>query len=156
MNIVLPVLTAVVVVLAVFIGTNGTSAAEVPVPEWYYDSPCLMPEGETLEHWLPWALPIELYEKDVLDCSELSAYAEWLSENCGYDTTIVVYLPKAGQSGHAWVVVEGRVLDAQTGVWDAGPWLPPGEVVFQDVYEAGQWSPTEWDWWTAYPELRSR
>ena len=141
---VLPLLTMVCVALAVFIGTNNASAAEVP--DWYYNSPCQQ-EG-SLEQWLPWALPIEDYELGVFDCSELSAYAEWLCENCGYDTVIVV------GSHHAWVIVEGRVLDAQTAVWDAGSWLPLPEAVLENIDEAQAISSTDWDWWIAKPELR--
>jgi hypothetical protein len=141
------------VALGLVIGIGVDSAAEPAIPEWYYSSPCQMPAGETLEHWLPWALPIEDYERNVFDCSDLSAYAEWLAENCGYDTVIAVTRPTVGKCGHAWVVIEGRTLDAETGVWDADPWLPLPEMTFEDIGEAVDYA-DEWSWWTTYPELR--
>lgn len=136
-------------------GTPGPVPAEVIVPSWYYDSPCRMPAGETLEHWLPHALPIESYEKGVFACGELSAYAEWLAENCGYDAQILVgrYPGKIGR--HAWVVIEGRTLDAETGVWDAEQWLPEKTLVtLEDLEEAIEYDTTAWLWWLVYPELK--
>lgn len=144
----LALLSIVATALMVGIATRD-SAAELP--EWYYNSPCQQ-EG-TLEQWLPWALPIEDYESGVFDCSELSAYAEWLAENCGYDTVIAITRPRVGVPGHAWVIVEGRTLDAQTGVWDAEQWLPTPDLVFEDIGEAIDHSAADWDWWVAKPEL---
>ena len=143
----LALLSLVAMALMVAIATRGSAD---PVPDWYYSSPCQQ-EG-TLEQWLPWALPIEDYELSVFDCSELSAYAEWLAENCGYDTVIAVVRPWAGEPGHAWVVVEGRALDAQTGVWATR--LPAPDLIFEDVGEAIDHSAADWDWWVAKPELR--
>lgn len=150
-------LVIVAIGLTVALGCSGAGIASraISVPDWYYNSPCLMPADETLEQWLPWALPIEDYEKNVFDCSDLSAYAEWLAENCGYDTVIAVTRPTIGHSGHAWVIVEGRILDAETGVWDAGQWLPLPEMVFEDLSEALGYSAAEWNWWLSKPELRS-
>jgi len=127
----------------------GVQSLPPDIPDWYYNGPCLQGD-ETLEQWLPYALPIEDYEPGVFDCSDLSAYAEWLAENCGYDTVIEV------GSRHAWVVVEGRTLDAQTGVWDAEQWLPDTEFVFEDLAAAIDHSAADWSWWITKPELRSK
>ena len=143
----LALLSLVAMALLVAIATRSSAD---PVPDWYYDSPCQQ-EG-TLEQWLPWALPIEDYELGVFDCSDLSAYAEWLAEACGYDTVIAITRPRVGEPGHAWVIVEGRALDTQTGVW-AGQWLPAPDLVFEDIGEAIDHSAAEWSWWVAKPEL---
>lgn len=132
------------------------SCSSSPVPDWYYTSQCQQPDDVSLEQWLPHALPIEEYEKNVFDCSELSAYAEWLAENCGYDTIIVVARRPGKLGRHSWVVVEGRTLDAETGVWDAEQWLPEKIIVeLDDLGEALEYDSSDWNWWIVKPELRN-
>lgn len=130
----------------------GAVPATSVVPDWYYSSPCRQPEGVSLEQWLPHELPIEDYELDVFDCSELSAYAEWLAENCGYDTQIVVGRFPGSVDRHAWVVVDGRILDTETGTWDVDQCRTI--IVLEDLAEAIEYEATEWLWWIARPGLK--
>jgi len=63
-------------------------------------------------------------------------------------------LPQNSQSGHAWVIIEGRTLDAQTGVWDLEQWYPAPTLLFENLDEAQARSPFDWDWWVVRSELK--
>ena len=98
------------------------------------------------------------YEKNVFDCSEISAYTEWALEDAGFDAYIV--LGKVNFYGrledHTWnmVKVEGSTyyIDASSGK----PYLFKSDSrylkvikVFKNIYEAVGFyhSVNEFDWW---------
>ena len=96
------------VILVVAIDARGTS----PIPERYYASPCQQPAGVSLEDWLT-NLEWVPFEKDVYDCTEMSARIEWLAENCGYDAVI------GCDADHCWVLVEGAAFESTGNYWVA-------------------------------------
>lgn len=139
-------LLALTLVAGSLVVAVGTSAAEDPGATpglWYYNSPCQQ-EGN-LYDWLsdlPWAP----YEYGVYDCSEMSAYIEWLAENCGYHAVI------GCGDAHCWVLVEGMAFEPTGQYWvdhraDLDYYSP--DVVYDSI-PAGP----EWDWWRVHPELR--
>ena len=122
--------------------TIGTSAAELPT--WYYDSPCQ--QTAPLEDWLP-GLPWMPYEYGVYDCTEMSAYMEWLAENCGYHTVI-----GCGDS-HCWVLIEGIAFEPTGQYWVSRDHEADLDYYHPDaVYDSIPAGP-EWDWWVVHPEL---
>jgi len=81
------------------------ACGEIPDP-YYHPEPC----DPTLLN-LIFAIPDELppYQEDVWDCSNMAAYLEWLLENKGFNTSIVlsIYFPGLGPDEcHAWVAVD--------------------------------------------------
>jgi len=129
---------------------------EVPlVPTWYYSSPCYKPPHLTFYDWLP-SVNLGLYNIGMNDCSNRSAYVEWLAENCGYTTQ---FAARWGRPSHVWLLVSigGEQIAFETSygsywvtevtyysydllVNDVGGWLDlwPGET---------GWFVSEWVWW---------
>lgn len=160
MKTLLLVLTAAAVALAVNNGILATKRYAPPIPDWYYSSPCQQPEGTTLDDWLrtlPWHGELEL---GGWDCTQLSAYVEWLTENCGYDTVIVCREGTEDVYGHCWLDIEGQPYEATGFYWidlnTADPTFYDADLWFQDVWEAWAFDPqeSEWAWWITYPILR--
>lgn len=99
------------------------------------------------------------YEKNVFDCSEISAYTEWALEDAGFDAYIVLGEVDFGSNNkgtHAWnmVKVGGATyyIDASSGK----PYLFKSDDrylrvidVFKNIYEAvkNYGRVDEFDWW---------
>lgn len=58
------------------------------IPSDYYNNMCIIPEGMGVKEWLTAAEWVKPYELNSWDCSEMSAYTEWVLENCGYESMI--------------------------------------------------------------------
>jgi len=173
MKTLLSILTVITIGLVV---AAGVSAKEVPgasleqdeessIPYWYYNSPCQQPEGATLQEWLgelPWYGELNL---GGWDCSQISAYVEWLTENCGYETVFTCRLGTPTTYGHCWLTIEGSPYEATGLYWinydTADPGYYAADMELKNIYEAwahsGEhetWnSASEWAWWMTYPEL---
>ena len=132
-------LVAVSLVVAI-----GISAAERSIPAWYYSSPCQ--QTAPLEDWLP-SLEWVPYEKDTYDCSEMSAYIEWLTESCGYESMI------ACGDAHCWVLVEGIAFEPTGQYWVDQDHTADVDYYSPDVVYDSILAGSEWDWWVVHPEL---
>lgn len=105
--------------------------------------------AENVPKWLA-----RKYVLDYFDCSEIAAYAEHWLEAHGINTKIVA----SNDIHHAWLLCQ----------LDDGNWIPVepqmgGEcvitdphsqyrrynLVFDGIYEARIFNPTEWDWWNS-------
>jgi len=147
-------------------GVQEEEGAALPrqVPRWYYASSCQQPEGVSLHDWLgtlPWYGEIDL-SGGGWDCSQMSAYIEWLAENCGYNA---VFTCRTGGVPHCWVTIEGDPYEATGNYWidlrkaDVAYYTP--DVWFDDIQEAFEYTEGnqnltglgEWGWWVTYPEL---
>jgi len=135
------------------------------IPQGYYDSTCQKPIYLTFYDWLG-TLPIPPYEANGCDCSQMGAYIEWLSENCGYNATIV------GKSfegyGHIWVMIDiDGVPFAYEPTRTGYRWVPrtgansthfhyDPDIEWDSIYEA-PWAHSYFDqeyaWWITYPSL---
>ena len=109
------------------------------------------------------------YEKDVFDCSEKAAYAEWFLSNRSFNASI------CEADHHSWVVVtiNGTPISIETAenstssfvcgdgfvvIFDAGGdpaiYPDPGaiisepSVVYADIHEATKNNGRDYDWWT--------
>jgi len=137
------------------------------VPAGYYDRPCQQPENTTLREWLgdlPWYGEINV-SGGGWDCSQISAYVEWLAENCGYSVVFTGRKGAAGSSGHVWLTVEGDPYEASGLYWidydTADPGYYEANVWFENIYEAMKYTGNnetltaagEWGWYVTYPEL---
>lgn len=126
------------------------------IPDDYYDRQCIIPIGMSVETWLTkleWPLPLE---HDVWDCSDTSAYTEWVLENCGYEAEIVTIMMKS--YGHAFVRVK---LDGRWREYEATSreWLPKimgrlPKTVFPNLHHLWHFMMydtlgfgREWTWW---------
>ena len=142
-------------------GASTTAAPEaMPDLGWYYDSPCQQPEGVSLHDWLA-GLPLHQVEIGGWDCSQSSAYVEWLAQNCGHDAVIACHVTH--KSTHCWTVVEGHPYESTGFHWvdqeSANTERYNSTVVLENIHAAWQyedsWSSTkEWAWWLTYPDLR--
>lgn len=56
----------------------------------YYSQPCLIPKDTPVEVWLTEGVWERKYEINEWDCSNMTAYTEWVLENCGYSATIII------------------------------------------------------------------
>lgn len=135
-----------------------------PVPQWYYVSPCQQPAGIGLHDWLgslPWYGELEV---GGWDCSQLSAYVEWMAENCGYNAVFTCRKGTNESRGHCWLTIEGKPYETIGLYWvnldaaDKGRYT--ADIWFQDIHEAFEYSglagPKTWGWWKTYPELITR
>jgi len=129
-----------------------------PIPSNYYNQPCQKPTHLTFYDWMA---TLQLPPKDdEFDCSQRSAYIEWLSENCYHRATI------AAAEGHAWTRIEvgGTLYGYETtGPEGLGPWIPyESEFYSNPVVEWENISDVplqyalfglEYAWWEKHPEL---
>lgn len=90
------------------------------------------------------------YKENYFDCSERSAFVEYLLENEGFNTDIV------GNETHCWVIVEaeaGKFVHIETVT-------PPPYFIdnkqhlyrYRSIYEAMQSNSDEYDWWNIAKE----
>jgi len=141
------------------------------VPSDYYDSPCYIPKGVSLNSYLTEYSWIDPYQADGWDCSQMSAYVEWLVENCGYEANIVI----ANRIDHVWVDIKignkWRPYEATTGSFYFWPEVlneiyEGRTLTFEDIYEVIDYSNrrfssgspswiymaiNEWAWWKEDP-----
>ena len=100
------------------------------------------------------------------DCSQLSAYVEWLAENCGYDAVFTGRRSTEDSVGHVWLTIEGKPYESTGLYWidldTADPGYYEADMHLQDIYEAIEYTANEctsvtpegeWGWWITYPEL---
>jgi len=172
-------LLSIITVIAIgLVMAVGVSAKEVPgaslgweessIPYWYYNSPCQQPDGTTLHEWLdalPWYGEVDV-TGGGWDCSQISAYVEWLAENCGHEAVFTCRTGTADIRGHCWVTIEGEPYEATGLYWikmeTADPDYYAADTWLNNVYDAFEYSGvhdtwdgfSEWAWWLTYPELR--
>lgn len=100
----------------------------------------------------------DAYEFSVFDCSEMSACIEWMLENEGLHTVIVVgKSPDGSGERHAWLLVEaspGKYMPVEATAFSIVYWGNPYfdkyfkyDHQFETIQEALAYSPTEFDWW---------
>jgi len=133
------------------------------IPPEYYNQLCQKPAHLTFYDWMT-TLQMPPYETDAFDCSQMSAYVEWLSENCGHRATIA---GKAFEDfGHIWVLISiANVPFAYETTWppNTNPWLFPRsdwhfspDVEWESLYQAPcdhLRFEQEYAWWITYPSL---
>lgn len=153
-----------VVVTAACNGSTTPTSTPFPIPEGYYNAPCQQPEGTTLHEWLD---NLEWYgelDPGRWDCSQVSAYIEWLTENCGYNAVFTNRLRTDTSRGHTWLTIAGNPYESTGLYWinleTADQNYYAADAWFQDIYEAIEYTESqnchalnEWDWWITYPEL---
>ena len=82
--------------------SQNTSFSLNPIPDNYYNQSNTLPDGVTVSEFLNNGKWIDKYEKGGWDCSQMSAYTEFVLENNGVHCIIV----KSDKMEHAWVMVE--------------------------------------------------
>jgi len=141
--------------------------AEEFIPKGYYESPCLIPKGVSINSYLTEYEWVDPYQENIWDCSQMSAYIEWLVENCGYEANIVI----ASQIDHVWVEIKiggkWRPYEATWGSFYLAPKVlreisAGNTVTLEDIYEVYDFSTRrkaswgdvwirmamrEWTWW---------
>lgn len=85
------------------------------------------------------------YKENYFDCSERSAFVEYLLENEGFNTDIV------GNETHCWVIVEaeaGKFVHIET-VASPSYFIDNKQYLYRyrSIYEAMQSNSDEYDWW---------
>lgn len=114
-----------------------------PIPSEYYSQNCELPTDQSMQEYLANSNWVDNYELGGWDCSQMSAYMEFMLENCGYNTIIVEAETDYSESGHAWILVEfqqGRLAYECTGRY----WVYPNEAVARsyEPYNAVHWNPS--------------
>lgn len=141
--------------------------AEIPGAKWhrtpdnYYGYASVIPAGMDPYEWLGSDLEWDMdYEKNAWDCSNMTAYMEWVLENAGVRASI-----QAGD-GHAWLMVWREDKEAWwayecVGLRWINPWVGGtyyhSELEWDSIYSLkrwhGQWYAQtfaqEWCWWTS-------
>ena len=100
------------------------------------------------------------YVSGEFDCSEMSAYLEWKLENEGYNTLIVTGDSPFGSGKHAWLLVQTSVegyMPVEPTTYSIIYWSDiyfdnyfVYDYQFENIQEALDSSPNEFDWWTDY------
>lgn len=90
------------------------------------------------------------YKENYFDCSERSAFVEYLLENEGFNTDIV------GNETHCWVIVEaeaGKFVHIET-VTSPPYFIDNKQYLYRyrSIYEAMQSNSDEYDWWNIAKE----
>ena len=133
-----------------------------PIPQRYYNQPCQKPAHLTFYDWMT-VLEMPPYELNAFDCSQMSAYIEWLSENCNHRATI----PGAFGDGygHLWVMIDlgGVQFAYEPGRLPENPWVSHEEdwyygpdTEWESIYDTPlkyALFGMEYAWWNEYPEL---
>jgi hypothetical protein len=136
-----------------------------PIPSDYYTYECVIPSDVSMYDWMTWEWE-HSYKADSWDCSQMSAAAECILENCGYNAII------ARGNEHAWLLVEfseGWLAYEATGCFwvygDEDSLYPKvnyynPEKTYNDIYEIWEREYKsygingrdnflkEWGWWT--------
>ena len=146
-------LVAILVILSCGVTSPRDSGA--PISDDYYSQPCQQPQGVSFEEWFEQLEPPQPWIIGGWDCSQVSAWAEWLAENCGYHALLAF---RFGNPGHAWLLVE---IDGEWKAYEVtlGLWLD--SVVLDLAWESPTdtyWGSDEafyksWGWWISQPAL---
>jgi hypothetical protein len=111
-------------------------------------------------------IPLREYELDKFDCSESSAFVEWLCEGAGFHALIATGYARDPYLGipqrHAWVVVklpcgdmvpiEATTLTIPSRSDKFAPYYdPPSIYETPDDLIKGEYLLSEFDWWTVPP-----
>ena len=100
------------------------------------------------------------YEKNVFDCSEISAYTEWALEDAGFDAYIILGEVDFGGDNkgiHAWNMVKVAGATYYIDMSSGKPHIFKSDKhhlkiikVFKNIYEAIEYyyGVKEWDWWS--------
>ena len=103
---------------------------------------------------LEWGQP---YQRDIFDCSEMSANLEWYLENRGWHTFIVVGDTPFDSGRHAWLIVEtsvGHYMPVESVTIEVVWWEDPYydnywnyDNMFETIQEAVDYNESGFDWW---------
>lgn len=138
---------------------NLISAVGSAAFQFYYMSLAEQRYGVSdLEEYLNrWQWTEGAYVAGAFDCSEMSAYLERKLENEGYNTFIAVGDSPFGSGGHAWLLVQAEVegyMPVEPTTYSIVYWSDPHfddyfvyDYVFENIHEALDYSPDEFDWW---------
>jgi hypothetical protein len=130
--------------------------------QFYYASLAKQRYGVSdLEEYLNrWQWTEGSYVSGEFDCSEMSAYLEWRLESEGYNTLIVTGDSPFGVGKHAWLLVQTSVegyTPVEATTYSIVYWWNTYfdsyfvyDQQFQNIQEALDYSPNEFDWWTDY------
>ncbi len=138
-----------------------------PYTEFEYEQACysfyyMKPETQkfgvyNLDDELQQLFWTEPYQREVFDCSEMSACLEWYLENKGWHTKIVSGDSPFGSGRHAWLLVEasdGKYMPVEsTSIrvvwWDDQNWDGYWEYDrrFETIQDALEYSEYGYDWW---------
>jgi hypothetical protein len=130
--------------------------------QFYYASLAKQRYGVSdLEEYLNrWQWSEGAYVAGEFDCSEMSAYLEWKLENEGYNTLIVTGDSPFGSGKHAWLLVQTSVegyMPVEATTYSIVYWSNTYfdnyfvyDYQFENIQEALDYSPNEFDWWTDY------
>jgi hypothetical protein len=130
--------------------------------QFYYASLTKQRYGVSdLEEYLDrWQWSEGAYIAGEFDCSEMSAYLEWKLENEGYNTLIVTGDSPFGLGKHAWLLVQTSVegyMPVEATTYSIVYWSDTYfdnyfvyDYQFENIQEALDYSPNEFDWWTDY------
>jgi hypothetical protein len=130
--------------------------------QFYYASLAKQRYGVSdLEEYLNrWQWSEGAYVAGEFDCSEMSAYLEWKLENEGYNTLIVTGDSPFGLGKHAWLLVQTSVegyMPVEATTYSIVYWSDTYfdnyfvyDYQFENIQEALDYSPNEFDWWTDY------
>lgn len=114
-----------------------------PIPSDYYSQNCELPTDQSMQEYLSNSEWLEDYDAGGWDCSQMSAYMEFMLENCGYHTIIVEAETDYSEHGHAWILVEfqqGWLAYECTDRY----WVYPNEEVARsyEPYNTVYWNPS--------------
>lgn len=79
---------------------------QTPIPKNYYSSNNTLPTNESMYDFLANSKWVDEYELNAWDCSQMSAYMEYILENSGYHTVIRIAKVEGSNNSHAWILVE--------------------------------------------------
>ena len=134
-----------------------------PIPSDYYSQNCELQIDQSMQEYLANSEWIEDYKVNCWDCSQMSAYMEFMLENCGYNVVIRVADVEGKGYGHAWILVEfqqGWLAYECTGRY----WVYPSESIARSyepygviyanpsMYEAGVQYESIYEVWSDYQQ----
>lgn len=130
----------------VLTGSTFTLWVEIPeivdslhfgIPDGYYDGQCIVPHGLDMETWLTATRWRKSYKLNSWDCSGMSAFTEWVLENCGYESEIRTERID-DRTDHAYIMVKiggkWRGYDAVTREFMPYKMTLGYEIAHSDIY----------------------
>jgi len=132
------------------------------VPHGYYSTNFFPEYQNTVEDLKAFLSKLKIphkYERGVFDCSEISAYVEWVLEDAGFDAYIVLGEVDFGGDNkgiHAWNMVKVAGATYYIDMSSGKPHIFKSDKhhlkiikVFKNIYEAIEYyyGVKEWDWW---------